>query len=136
MFLRLIVLFSLLFTSSALEAKTFTYWQVHQMPKSVEKDYYIWRLLSQKNTTKQEARNIILEANSLNKKLRTSYKNKTGLTAKLPVVKSKSRGPVDNSWRGRSKAHKHFKHGLSLLKQVQSNYPEEVLKRASPPSRQ
>ena len=117
MFFRLFVLISLLFTLTTLEAKTFTYWQVHQMPKSVEKDYYIWRLLSQKSTTKQEARNIILEANRLNKKLKTAYKKKTGLTAKLPKVKSRPRGPVDNSWRDRSKAHKHFKHGLALLNQ-------------------
>jgi soluble lytic murein transglycosylase len=115
MFFRVFVFVSLCFTFSILEAKTFTYWQVHQMPKSVEKDYYIWRLLSQKSTTKQEARNIIYEATRLNKKLQTAYKNKTGLTAKLPKVKA--RGPVDNSWRERSKANKHFKHGLALLKQ-------------------
>jgi len=115
MFLRLFVFVLLLFTCSTLQAKTFTYWQVHQMPKSIEKDYYIWRLLSQKSTTKQEARNIIYEATRLNKKLQTAYKAKTGSTAKLPKVKAT--GPVDNSWRARSKAHKHFKHGLALLKQ-------------------
>ncbi len=115
MFLRLFTLVSLFFVLSTLEAKTFTYWKVHQMPKSVEKDYYIWRLLSQKSTTKQEAQNIIYEATRLNKKLQTAYKAKTGLTAKLPKIKAT--GPVDNSWRARSKANKHFKHGLALLKQ-------------------
>jgi len=116
MFIRFIFIF--LFFYMALEAKTFTYWQVHQMPKSVEKDYYIWRLLSQKNTTKQEARNIITEATKLNKKLKTAYKKKTGLVAVLPKVQaSVSKGAVDNSWRVRSKANKHFKHGLALLKQ-------------------
>ena len=116
MIIRFILIFSLFVM--ALEAKTFTYWQVHQMPKSVEKDYYIWRLLSQKNTTKQEARNIITEATRLNKKLKTTYKAKTGLTAKLPKIKARvSKGAVDNSWRARSRANKHFKHGLALLKQ-------------------
>ncbi len=116
MLLRLLVILSFLFV--ALEAKSFTYWQVHQMPKSIEKDYYIWRLLSQENTTKQEARNIILGATKLNKKLRIAYKNKTGLTAKLPKAKPRiHRGKVDNSWRSRSKAHKHFKQGLALLRQ-------------------
>ena len=115
MFLRLFTLVSLFFVFSTLEAKTFTYWKVHQMPKSVEKDYYIWRLLSQKSTTKEEAQNIIYEATRLNKKLQTVYKAKTGLTAKLPKIKAT--GPVDNSWRARSKANKHFKHGLALLKQ-------------------
>ena len=115
MFLRVFIFVALLSTLSTLQAKTFTYWQVHQMPKSIEKDYYIWRLLSQKSTTKQEAQNIIYEATRLNKKLQTAYKAKTGLTAKLPKVEAT--GSTENSWRARSKAHKHFKHGLALLKQ-------------------
>jgi soluble lytic murein transglycosylase len=91
------------------------------MPKSIEKDYYIWRLLSQKKTTKQEARNIIYEASRLNKKLRVAYRGKTGLNVTLPKIKAT--GPVDNSWRARSKANKHFKHGLALLKQ---NKPKQA----------
>ena len=114
-----ILIFSFFF--STVEAKNFTYWQVHQMPKSIEKDYYIWRLLSQKKTTKQEARNIIYEASRLNKKLRVAYRKKTGLNAELPKIKAT--GPVDNSWRARSKANKHFKHGLALLKQ---NKPKQA----------
>lgn len=116
---HIILLFSFLF--SIIEAKSFTYWDVHQMPKSIEKDYYIWRLLSQKKTTKQEAYNIIREASRLNKKLRVAYRKKTGLNATLPKIKAT--GPVDNSWRVRSKANKHFKHGLALLKQ---NKPEQA----------
>lgn len=116
MLIRLSFIFLLL--TMMVDAKTFTYWQVHQMPKSIEKDYYIWRLLSQKNTTKQEARNIITEATRLNKKLKIEYKKKTGQTAVLPKIKATvSRGAVDNSWRARSRANKHFKHGLALLKQ-------------------
>ncbi len=115
-FRLLFILIAFLF--STVEAKTFTYWQVHHMPKSVEKDYYIWRLLSQTNTTRQEARNIILEASHLNKKLRTTYRKKTGLIASIPKVRA--HGSVDNSWRARSKANKHFKHGLALLKQGKS----------------
>ncbi len=115
--MRIVLLFvtviALLCTS--VEAKTFTYWQVHHMPKSVEKDYYIWRLLLQKSTTKIEAKNIIYEASHLNKKLRTAYRAKTGLNAKLPKIKRS--GHVDNSWRARSKANKSFKHGLALMQQ-------------------
>ena len=115
--MKLHFLFILLFSFllSIVEAKNFTYWDVHQMPKSIEKDYYIWRLLSQKKTTKQEAQNIIYEASGLNKKLRVAYRKKTGLNATLPKIKAT--GSVDNSWRARSKANKHFKHGLALLKQ-------------------
>ena len=97
------------------ESKTFTYWQVHHMPKSVEKDYYIWRLLLQKSTTKTEAKNIIYEASHLNKKLRDAYRAKTGLNAKLPKIRRS--GHIDDSWRARSKANKSFKHGLALMKQ-------------------
>ncbi len=50
------------------------------MPTSIEKDYYIWRFLSQNTTSRAEARNIICQASALNKKLRTAYQKKTGLT--------------------------------------------------------
>jgi len=105
---HIILLFSFLF--SIVEAKSFTYWDVHQMPKSIEKDYYIWRLLSQKKTTKQEAHNIIHEASRLNKKLRVAYRKKTGSNATLPKINVT--GPINNNWRARSKANKHFKHGV------------------------
>jgi len=122
------VLFVLLLTPSTLLAKTFDYWAVHNMPKSVEKDYYIWRFLSQKTTTKAEARKIIYEASRLNKKLRTVYRKKTGLNVELPKIKAT--GAVDNSWRKRSKANKSFKHGLALLKQKKpkqaTNYFEDA----------
>ena len=110
----LLIVYSI-FLLTSVQAKTFSYWKVHQMPKSIEKDYYIWRFLSQKNTTRQEAQNIINDATKLNKKLQIAYKEKTGFTAKLPKIKTTK--PVDNSWRTRSKANKHFKHGLKLLRQ-------------------
>ena len=115
--MRIILLFvtAVALLCTTVEAKTFTYWQVHHMPKSVEKDYYIWRLLLQKSTTKIEAKNIIYEASHLNKKLRDAYRAKTGLNAKLPKIKRS--GHVDNSWRARSKANKSFKHGLALMQQ-------------------
>jgi len=117
MILRTFLLFFLLFNAS-LEAKHFSYWKVHQMPKSIEKDYYIWRLLLQKSTSVAEAKEIILEATRLNKKLRTAYKTKTGKNAKLkPVHKVRKVTAGANQWRVRSQADKHFKHGLALLKQ-------------------
>ena len=76
----LLVLF--LFTLGA-EAKAFTFNQVHTMPKSVEKDYYIWRFLSQGSTTAAQAKEIIKEVDHLNKKLRTAYRRKTGTAPKV-----------------------------------------------------
>jgi len=69
-----------LFTT--VEGKKFSYSQVHSMPCCVEKDYYIWRFLSQRSTTSSEAKAIIKDVNHLNKKLRVTYRKKTGLTAK------------------------------------------------------
>ena len=87
------------------------------MPKSTEKDYYIWRFLSQSTTTAQEAKSIISEASRLNKKLRTAYKRKTGLTAVLP--KTKAAPAQEEAWRKRSKANKDFQEGLKLLEKKQ-----------------
>ncbi len=100
---------------SSLEAKRLSFYEVHKMPKSVEKDYYIWRLLSQPNTTVMEARNIIQEVNHLNKKLRTAFKNKTGFNA--PKITSSRDITPDHIWKNRSKANKFFRKGLALLRQ-------------------
>jgi len=114
-FLLLSTLLVFFLGTSVLHAKKFSYSQIHDMPKSVEKDYYIWRFLSQTTTTAPEAKKIIYEASRLNKKLRTAYRHRTGLNVELPKIKAT--GPQDNSWRKRSKAHKSFKHGLALMQQ-------------------
>jgi len=48
------------------------------MPKSIEKDYYIWRLLNQKSTTKKQSISIIKDARYISGKLKKSYKKKVG----------------------------------------------------------
>jgi len=85
------------------------------MPKSIEKDYYIWRFLSQESTSAVEARSMIKEVFRLNKKLRIAYKKRTGVDISKPK-KSRDITP-DSIWKKRSLAHKHFKEGLLLLKQ-------------------
>lgn len=115
-FLLLSIVLVLFMGTSTLHAKKFTYSQVHEMPQSIEKDYYIWRFLSQTTTTAQEAKNIIYEASALNRKLREAYKNRTGSDIELPPIKATG-GPEATNWRKRSKAHKSFYHGLALLQQ-------------------
>ncbi len=61
-----------------LGAKTFNYDEIHAMPKGVEKDYYIWRYLKQKKTTKRDAERIIREASALNPSLKKAFRRKTG----------------------------------------------------------
>jgi len=85
--LFLSIALALFFFSQQAQAKSLTLDQVHKMPKSVEKDYYIWRFLSQGDCTSSQAKSVIKEVNTLNKKLRSSYRKKTGLTAKKYVTK-------------------------------------------------
>ncbi len=125
-FLFLSSLFVLFFLTTTLHAKKFTYEQIHEMPRSIEKDYYIWRFLSQTTTTAAEAKSIINETTALNDKLRTAYHNRTGLNP--PKIKPYYLGGIStpdavNAWKIRSQAHKHFNQGLALLRQ---NKPEQA----------
>jgi soluble lytic murein transglycosylase len=95
-------------------AKAFTYWQVHKMPQSVEKDYYIWRFLSQKSTTIGEAKSIIQDVDHLNKKLRSAYKVKTGFTPRI-IPKSPALTSKNTNWKKRSEANRYFRNGILLL---------------------
>jgi len=101
------------FTASSM-AKIFSYAQVHAMPTSIEKDYYIWRFLSQPSTTATEAHKIIYEASYLNKKLRTSFSARTG--RKVPRISTKILTTPEHIWKRRSRANKYFKKGLALLR--------------------
>ena len=111
--LLLLVLITLAGTVT-LQAKTFTYGQIKKMPLSVEKDYYIWRFLKQKRTTKSEAAAIIGDAKYLNKKLKTAYKKKTGRTASIPKRKP---GPTRSTtdWKRRSNGNKSFSYAIKMV---------------------
>jgi soluble lytic murein transglycosylase len=117
LFLTLIISFSL--NTVLLEAKTLTYSEVHKMPRSVEKDYYIWRFLTQPSTTVSEARFIIQDANHINKKLREAYKKKTGfiprLTPKPPLATTASK--LD--WKRKSEANRYFSNGIKMVEKKQ-----------------
>ena len=103
-------------STSVLHAKRFTFEQIHNMPRSVEKDYYIWRFLSQTTTTADEANKIIYEASSINTKLNEAYMRRTGQKANVPKLKAVG-GQANKNWRKRLKAHKSFKHGIALMQQ-------------------
>ena len=115
LFLALITAFTL--GISTLEAKSYTYSEVHKMPQSVEKDYYIWRFLTQKNTTSREAKAIIQDADRLNKKLKVAYKKKTGKNARLapkpPLFKTTNNDK--NAWKQRAQANSLFKDGIKMV---------------------
>jgi len=99
----------------SINAKIFSYSQVHNMPRSVEKDYYIWRFLKQRNTTVSQARSIINEVNNTNKKLREAYKKKTGVNppniSHRPYVTEQQK----EDWKHQAEGNKLFNEGIRLV---------------------
>jgi len=89
------------------------------MPKSVEKDYYIWRFLCQGNCTASQAKKIIKEINTLNKKIRRSYRKKTGMIPKS-ISKPSKKIPskkAREAWLAKVSSQKSFNKALKLLQQ-------------------
>jgi soluble lytic murein transglycosylase len=64
-----------------LSARTLSYATLHAMPKSVEKDYYLWRYFITAKCTKSDAKKLINEAKYVNGKLAKAYRKKTGKRA-------------------------------------------------------
>ncbi|HIP62192.1 MAG TPA: lytic transglycosylase domain-containing protein [Sulfurovum sp.] len=92
-------------------AKTFSYEQVSSMPKSAEKDYYIWRFLNQKSTTKKQSIELIKDVRYASPKLKKAYKKKTG---KKLAKKVKYRKPISPEAKARLKTKQN--HVKSIIK--------------------
>jgi len=113
---RLWALVLLFFLGAAsLEAKTFSYSEIHVMPRSVEKDYYIWRFLQQKSTTASQARAIIKEVNNSNKKLRIAYKKKTGANPPNITHRPYVTEQQKEDWKHQAEGNKLFNEGIRLV---------------------
>ncbi len=114
------VLFFLLLGSTLLFAgKIFTFEEIHAMPQSVEKDYYIWRFLSQRTTSKQEAQQIIQEVdNPNNKKILTVYRTKTGTAPVITRQTPRHQATEEEKQRWKTNYQK-----LQELKKSKVNYP-------------
>ncbi|MCB4754543.1 MAG: transglycosylase SLT domain-containing protein [Sulfurovum sp.] len=111
----LLVLFILLpLAISPVMAKHFTFKQIHSMPKSTEKDYYIWRFLQQRGTTAYEAKAIIKEVNFLNRKLKTAYRTKTGSFSGLYQAFAHRSNNVQKQ-KNRTQGSLNFKKGISMV---------------------
>ena len=61
--------------------------ELKEMPKSIEKDFYIWRFISDKNTKKEEAIESAKMIFRVNGKLAKAYMEKTSLTLPKRVYK-------------------------------------------------
>ena len=59
-------------------AGNITLHQLQKMPRSIEKDYYIWRFLRQRSTKRDEAQKVVSQIKHINDKLQKAYLKKTG----------------------------------------------------------
>lgn len=84
------------------------------MPSSVEKDYYIWRFISLKSTTKEEAKAIIQHASAINSKLKNAYIKKTGYAPKL-YKKNSYPGPKQKKRKTKYGSSTYFAAGINAL---------------------
>ncbi len=89
------------------------------MPKSVEKDYYIWRFLCQGNCTSSQAKKIIKEANAINKKIRSSYRKKTGSNPGSHSKRAKKAPSKQGreAWLAKISSQKYFNQAIRQLQQ-------------------
>ena len=77
---RLTIIFFLFFT--IIQADSFSFKEIEAMPKSISKDYYIWRFLQEKSTTKEEALNAYQLTKRKNHKLKKAIRKKIGYIPK------------------------------------------------------
>jgi soluble lytic murein transglycosylase len=111
------ILLLLLLVSTA-PAKTLTFDQVHTMPRSIEKDYYIWRYLCQGNCTASQANALIKEVNRINKKIRSSYRKKTGRNpGKVTAGSQTSTQAQRSAWLKKVAFQKYFDTAIRALSQ-------------------
>jgi soluble lytic murein transglycosylase len=87
------------------------------MPRSIEKDYYIWRFLRYKATTPTEAKIAIKEISHINKKLQKAYQKKTGLRVHKTAPKKKTPKKAIFNWKIKAEANRLFEHGIKMVAQ-------------------
>ncbi len=109
----------------AMEGRTLDYATLHAMPKSTEKDYYLWRYLSSPRCTKNEAKKLIREARRINGKLAKAYRQKTG--QKPPARPGKASRPPTPEQKAADRQRR--QQTLALLK---STKPRAQWKRLDP----
>jgi soluble lytic murein transglycosylase len=73
---HIIVLFFLIITQSY--ANNFSFKELEAMPKSIAKDYYTWRFLQERNTTKEEALKAYEWTKRKSPKLKKAIRKKVG----------------------------------------------------------
>ncbi|CAA6816711.1 MAG: Soluble lytic murein transglycosylase precursor (EC [uncultured Sulfurovum sp.] len=76
-----------------LQAKSFTFKEIEVMPSSFAKDYYTWRFISKKETSKQEALKAYKWTKRKSHKLKKAIRKKLGYTPQTPKKNAKKKDP-------------------------------------------
>jgi len=85
-----------IFLGLALHAKSPSFKEIEVMPSSYAKDYYTWRFLQEKTTTKKEAVTAYLWTKRKNSKLKKAIRKKVGYTPKKSSTKPKKKKDPNN----------------------------------------
>ncbi len=94
--MRYITIIFFLFFTIQTEANIFTLKEIESMPKSIAKDYYIWRFLQERNTTKEEALQAYQWIKRKNHKLKKSIRKKVGYLPKEDKAKIENKKDPNN----------------------------------------
>jgi len=78
------LLLFLFLSLSLLEAKSHSFKEIEVMPSSFAKDYYTWRFISEKKTSKQDALKAYKWTKRKSYKLKKAIRKKLGYTPKTP----------------------------------------------------
>ena len=92
--MKLFLLFLLL--GVVLQAKGLTFKEIESMPSSYAKDFYTWRFLKEKTTTKKEAIKAYLWTKRKNSKLKKAVRKKVGYLPPKKTKKVKKKKNPDN----------------------------------------
>lgn len=109
----------LLFLSCTLYALNPTFQEIEAMPSSYAKDYYIWRLLQEKETSKEEALQAYAWTKRKSAKLRKAIQKKVGYLPQGTQTKSKT-DPKNYIIYPATAAKKSKKQLKSLYKKIQN----------------
>ena len=80
----------------ALQAKSPSFKEIEAMPGSYAKDYYTWRFIQEKSSSKKEAITAYQWTKRKNSKLRKAIRKKVGYTPKNPSKKVKKKKDPNN----------------------------------------
>ena len=140
-----LILGLIVLSSSLLFAKIPSLQEIDNMPKSISKDYYIWRFISEPSTTKEEAKEAYKQIKRANYQLKKAIRKKLGYvptTTKEPkaprdpnnyiiypeVASKKSKKYLKNLYKKIKKRGQYS----DVLKVMASNYPFKELSNVSP----